>query len=185
MHPVNHIVPFSAIYSCTSNGALTLAAIPPSTQGDLNLPTFKHAKLPMRLCAWRLSPSGQQFAYAGDEVELSIWDTDRAFTESLVAPTPLTAGTKRKRTDALLPAEIWRAKNVANDSLSLRVPVHNTSLAFLDAGAQEGPNHHLLAGTHMGHVRRYDTRVARKPVADWRDIVKAGGVKNVEAGFQE
>lgn len=139
----------------------------------------------MRLCDWRLAPSGQHFAYGGDEVELSVWDAERAFTEPLPSSTSETTGTKRKRADALLPAEIWRAKNVANDSLSLRVPVHNTSLAFLDAGLNTGPGHHLLAGTQIGHVRRYDTRTARKPVADWNGIVKAGGVKKVEAGLRE
>lgn len=138
----------------------------------------------MRLCDWRLSPSGQSFAYGGDEVELSVWDAERAFASPTV-PSPPASSSKRKRGDMLLPAETWRAKNVPNDSLSLRVPVHNTSLAFLADNTSPSSGHHLLTGTQIGNVRRYDTRAARKPVADWTGIVKAGGVKRVENGVQE
>ena len=72
---------------------------------------------------------------------------------------------------------------VANDSLNLRQPVHNTSLAFLPLISDGvGPSHHIIAGTRLGSVRRYDTRVARKPVADWKDIGRIGGVKTVQRG---
>jgi hypothetical protein len=68
---------------------------------------------------------------------------------------------------------------VANDSLSLRQPVHNTCLTFLSTPQQ------LLAGTQRGDVRRYDTRTARKPVAEWKQIAKGNGIGGVEKGFHE
>ena len=72
---------------------------------------------------------------------------------------------------------------VANDSLSLRQPVHNTCLTYISATSQQ-----LLAGTQRGDVRRYDTRVARKPVAEWKQIVPKGGnsgIGSIEKGLHE
>lgn len=69
----------------------------------------------MRLAEWRLSPDEKTFAYAGDEVELSIWDTEKAFSakQSPQENASVNEGSKkRKRNDQLLPGEIWRAKNV-------------------------------------------------------------------------
>jgi hypothetical protein len=76
-----------------------------------------------------------------------------------------------------------RLRQVANDSLSLRQPVHNTCLTYISATSQ-----HLLAGTQRGVVRRYDTRVARKPVAEWKQIVPTSGnsgIGGIEKGFHE
>ena len=45
---------------------------------------------------------------------------------------------------------------------------------------------HLLAGTELGSVRRYDTRAARRPVADWTTISSQGaGIKAVQRGAAE
>lgn len=91
------------IYSCTSNGALRL------TKGD----ELQHslAVLPTRLCCWRLSSDDKSFAYGGEEVEVSLWDTERSFSQPITStPGP---SQKRKRQGDLLPAEIWRAKNVS------------------------------------------------------------------------
>ncbi|KZT69002.1 hypothetical protein DAEQUDRAFT_298805 [Daedalea quercina L-15889] len=166
------------VFSCTSNGALRSM-----TLGEDNTPpSAQTSTLPMRLSDWRLSHDGRTFAYGGDEVELSVWDTESAF-----APRDRTADAdnkKRKRGDQLLSGEVWRAKNVPNDGLSLRQPVHNTSLTYLQPSPSTS-QHHLLAGTHYGHVRRYDTRAARRPVADWKGIGKVGGVRTVEKGFAE
>jgi ribosome biogenesis protein NSA1 len=139
----------------------------------------------MRLKDWKLGPGGNTFCYGGDEVELSLWDVERAFApgEQVAATPAATDAKKRKRGDDLLPGEVWRAKNVPNDELSLRVPVHNTSIAFLSPS--EGSTAHLLAGTHVGAVRRYDTRAARKPVANWKGIVKIGPVRAVQSGHHE
>lgn len=68
---------------------------------------------------------------------------------------------------------------VANDSLSLRQPVHNTCLTYFSTSQQ------LVAGTQRGDVRRYDTRAARKPVAEWKQISKGNGIGAVGKGHNE
>ncbi|EJD53025.1 hypothetical protein AURDEDRAFT_142097 [Auricularia subglabra TFB-10046 SS5] len=126
----------------------------------------------------RLSPDTKSFASGGEEVELSVWDLERSFTAE-DAP-PRSALKKRKQDELLHPAETWRAKNVPYDSLNLRVPVQISSLTFL------GNDHELLTGTSFGAVRRYDTRAARKPVANWTNVIaKEGSIRRVERGVSE
>lgn len=67
-----------------------------------------------------------------------------------------------------------------NDSLGLRQPIRITSLTYLSSSS--GSNHHLLTGTQLGSVRRYDSRVARRPVSDWK-VAKVGGIATLEQGF--
>ena len=72
------------------------------------------SSLPNRLHDWRLSVNGETFAYGGEEVDLSLWNVEMAFlprtgTEGVVSR-------KRKRKDALMPGETWRAKNVTLSS---------------------------------------------------------------------
>lgn len=73
--------------------------------------SHKLAALPTRLFDWRIASDQNTFAYGGDEVELSLWDTTRAFSP---APEKIaeTDAKKRKRGDTLFPGELWRAKNV-------------------------------------------------------------------------
>ncbi|KAJ7452476.1 hypothetical protein B0H11DRAFT_2161563 [Mycena galericulata] len=161
------------IYSCTSNGALRL--VPP---GDDKQPVL--GSLPTRLCDWRLASDQASFAYGGDEVELSVWDTEQALTQGHATSSD-SLFTKRKR-DALFPGEIWRAKNIQNDGLGLRQPVRITSLTYLATSTPA--RHHILTGTQLGEVRRYDTR-ARRPASNWKDIGKMGGIKKIEKGLAE
>ncbi|KAI0748016.1 hypothetical protein C8Q80DRAFT_709953 [Daedaleopsis nitida] len=169
-----------SIFSCTSNGALRLTQLSPESTE----PMSSLASLPMRLCEWRLAQSGQNFAYGGDEVELSIWDTENAFSHKSEVPPSSAESNKRKRGDQLLPGEVWRAKNIPNDHLSLRQPVRNTALTFLQSSSSTA-HHDLLVGTASGNVRRYDTRAARRPVADWKAVGKTGGISTVEKGFHD
>ncbi|KAG7452565.1 uncharacterized protein BT62DRAFT_925121 [Guyanagaster necrorhizus] len=166
------------IFTCTSNGALRMT--PPSGTAAQAQAELRTALLPTRLYSWKLAADQETFAYGGDEVDLSLWNTEQAFQQPAMPPTAAVTK-KRKRNTDLLPGEIWRAKNVSNDSLSLRQPIRVTSLAYLST---ESP-HHFLVGTQLGHLRRYDTRAARRPVADWIGIVKAGSVRAVEKGFSE
>lgn len=168
------------IYSCTSNGALRR-----TVNIEDESPTSQTAVLPMRLSDWRLSSDGSTFAYVGDEVELSVCDVEQIFaSKSPPGATASVNGQKRKRRNDLLPGEIWRARNVANDSLSLRQPVHNNCLTYI-APSPSASQHHLLVGTQFGNVRRYDTRSFRRPVADWQKVAKTGGINAVEKGFNE
>ncbi|KAI0797681.1 hypothetical protein C8Q75DRAFT_801608 [Abortiporus biennis] len=168
------------IYTCTSNGALRL-----TKPGEDGGESSDLGTLPMRLAQWRLSSSGETFAYAGDEVELSVWNTEQAFiAKSQPKDESSEKPKKRKRNEQLLPGEIWRAKNLPNDELNLRQPVRNTALAYLQ-NSSAASNQHLLVGTQFGDVRRYDTRAARRPVANWKGIGKTGGIQVIEKGISE
>lgn len=72
---------------------------------------------------------------------------------------------------------------VHNDNLGLRQPIRITSLSYIDSDPSLATPH-LLAGTQLGSLRRYDTRSARRPVSDWK-IAKVGGVKIVQKGLSE
>ena len=71
-----------------------------------------------------------------------------------------------------------------NDGLGLRQPVHITSLIYLSQTAPSSQQH-LLTGTQLGDLRRYDTRAARRPVVQWEGVGKLGGIKKIEKGFAE
>ncbi|KAK0483571.1 hypothetical protein IW261DRAFT_1463961 [Armillaria novae-zelandiae] len=163
------------IFTCTSNGALRM------TPKSSTAAETRTALLPTRLNSWKLAADHETFAYGGDEVDLSLWNTEQAFQQPATSSTADVTSKKRKRKNDLFPGEIWRAKNVSNDSLSLRQPIRITALSYLST---ESP-HHLLTGTQLGHLRRYDTRAARRPVADWTGIVKVGGVQTIEKGFSD
>ncbi|KIM28797.1 hypothetical protein M408DRAFT_329244 [Serendipita vermifera MAFF 305830] len=128
-----------------------------------------------------------QFAYAGNEVNLSVWNTEVAFQlgDSQASQATASAGGKRARSnDQLFPGEIWRAKNVANDSLDLRQPVNISSLAFLSTN-ESGPHHNIAVGNTLGAVHRYDTRKGRKPASSWSDSRMSGGISLIEKGMRE
>lgn len=110
------------IFSCTSNGALRSITLAQDEQP----PKHELASLPTRLCDWRMASNQKTFAYGGDEIELSVWDTERAFTKP--SEDSVVEAKKRKRNDTLLHGEIWRAKNVFNDSPVSMIPLILTFL---------------------------------------------------------
>ncbi|OCB84086.1 hypothetical protein A7U60_g8758 [Sanghuangporus baumii] len=175
------------LFWCTSNGALGRSVL--ELDAEEASSSFRKATLPMRLCSWNLSPDASSFAYGGNEVDLSVWDTERTFQETLgsqVIPSENSDTTKkRKRAGDLFPAEIWRAKNLPNDALSLRQPIHITSLSYLSSSSVGAGGVHLVSGTEGGDVRRYDTRAARRPIANWTSVAKVGGIGLVRAGLSE
>ncbi|KAL5490491.1 hypothetical protein ACEPAI_5324 [Sanghuangporus weigelae] len=175
------------LFWCTSNGALGHSVLEPNAEEAS--PSFRKATLPMPLCSWSLSPDASSFAYGGNEVDLSVSDTERTFQETLEAqeiPSEKSNTTKKiKRGGDLFPAEIWRAKNLPNDALSLRQQIHITSLSYLSSNAAGVGGVHLVSGTEGGDIRRYDTRAARRPIANWTGVAKVGGVGLVQAGLSE
>ena len=72
---------------------------------------------------------------------------------------------------------------ISNDRLNLREPVHITALSYLHSQSPASP--HLVTGTYDGHIRRYDTRVARKPVANLSDLKTTGSVNAVREGGEQ
>lgn len=89
-----------------------------SREPDSNEFTSITTSLPTRLSGWRLYQD--TFAYGGDEVDLSVFETERAFQNPIDVLASTTAAKKRKRNDVLFPGEIWRAKNVFHYMLSYR-----------------------------------------------------------------
>ncbi|KAI6028356.1 hypothetical protein F5J12DRAFT_715033 [Pisolithus orientalis] len=175
----------NTVFSCTSNGALRLSTLGEETR----LPTHKLAALPSKLTEWRIGCNKETFAYGGDDVELSVWNTERAFqpsspSEDASSISPVNTKKRKRAGDTLFPGEIWRAKNVPNDFLDLRQPVHNTCLTYISPSSSTGQQH-LLAGTRFGDVRRYDTRAGRRPVSDFKSVGKIGGVRAIEKGLSE
>ncbi|KAH6918631.1 WD40-repeat-containing domain protein [Coprinopsis sp. MPI-PUGE-AT-0042] len=166
----------SAAFSCTSNGALRMATYSQDSPESL----IQHTRsLPMRLCDWKLSPGGSKFAYGGEEVALSVWDTEKAFQAASSSQSENLSDTKkRKRADALFPGEVWRAKHPSNDNLNLRQPTRITALNFL---ASSSSSSDLVAGNLAGDVQRYDTRSTRRPVAEWKSVGK-DGVRSLVVG---
>ena len=107
----------STTFTCTSGGILQKSSLI-SSEGD-NSKSFQieqsHLDLPSRLYDWRLSEDGLNFAYGGDEVEVSLWNTDRAFQTSNCADQSVSQSNlkRRKKNHDLYPGEIWRARNVS------------------------------------------------------------------------
>lgn len=105
-------------YSCTARGFLRLKLFGTDIGGseDTLESSSRATVLPMRLKDWRLSPSETHFAYGGDEVEVSLWDIEKAFSEPVkTSEDVINSGRKRKeRKDKvkLLHGEVWRAQNV-------------------------------------------------------------------------
>ncbi|KAG6376105.1 hypothetical protein JVT61DRAFT_2077 [Boletus reticuloceps] len=97
---------------------------------------------------------------------------------------PLQAARSEKKLKPCFPGEVWRAKNVANDYLGLRQPIHNTCLTYMSSSSSSHQTQ-ILAGTRFGDLRRYDTRSGRRPVSDFKGVGKVGGVKSVENGSLE
>ncbi|TFK76495.1 hypothetical protein BDN72DRAFT_785446 [Pluteus cervinus] len=166
----------SQVLTCTSNGALRMTQLTDDSEQVLS----KTASLPMRLNSWKLSKNNTTFAYGGEEVDLSVCDTERVFIASGEVPPSSDKG-KRKRKEELLPGEIWRAKNVSPDNLGLRQPIRITSLSYLDPHFA----HQLIAGTEFGDLRHYDTRAARRPIANYTALAKVSGIKLIQPGSQE
>lgn len=59
-----------------------------------------------------MSDNKETFAYGGDEVDLSLWNTELAWQRQPESTTLTGSSKKRKRNDDLFPAELWRARNV-------------------------------------------------------------------------
>ncbi|XAO22647.1 hypothetical protein I312_101420 [Cryptococcus bacillisporus CA1280] len=116
-------------------------------------------------CLASTSLAPNQLALGGKEVDVSIWDVERTFASS--SDSPMVDDGKRKK-NAPEPGQIWQAKNMPNNYLKLRPPVHHLALSWLNSPDA------LVSGTKMGTVRRFDTR-QRKPVADWK-VAREGGV---------
>ncbi|KAH3686829.1 hypothetical protein WICPIJ_002196 [Wickerhamomyces pijperi] len=97
------------------------------------------------------------FAYGGKENDVKIL---RLIPEDLQAH----LFKKSKKHVKLTPEQfLYQAKNVKNDKLDLRVPVHPSKLQFINLENHTADSWELLSVTRHGHVRTYDTTHGRKP----------------------
>lgn len=149
---------YSGTVSALTSGLLTFH---PSSGSR---PSSRSVSSPLA-CLASTSLAPNQFALGGKEVDVSIWDIERTFASS--SDSPMVDDGKRKK-NAHEPGQIWQAKNMPNNYLKLRPPVHHLALSWLNSPDA------LVSGTKMGTVRRFDTR-QRKPVADWK-VAREGGV---------
>ncbi|KAJ9094198.1 hypothetical protein QFC19_008050 [Naganishia cerealis] len=168
----------TGVLSSLSSGQLTLH--PFSSSG-----TTYTASVPSPLACLRTIPSTSstgpsQMALAGKDVELSVWDIERTFAAGAKPKDDGSDGKSKKRKKGELEqGEIWRAKHLPNNNLSLQTPINYLSLCILPTSGSTL----IAAGTKSGHVRKYDTR-QRKYVADWK-VAREGGVVTLEAGMHD
>ncbi|KAF9953789.1 WD repeat-containing protein 74, partial [Mortierella alpina] len=90
----------------------------------------------------------------------------KAATKSSSSPSEKATGAteaRYKSKEILANGQLFKAKNVKNDHLDLRVPVWNTDLLFLS----QYDFTRVVAGTRFHQIRVYDTKNgARRPVVD-------------------
>lgn len=129
-------------------------------------------------------------ATGGKEQELTLWDlkalckdtaeeetpepaTKKGKKNSKKAPAPAPAKETEKKAggpdarykskDILANGQIFKAKNVKNDHLDLRVPVWNTDVQFLN----QYDTSRIAVGTRNHQIRVYDIKSgARRPAVD-------------------
>ncbi|WVW82947.1 hypothetical protein I302_104962 [Kwoniella bestiolae CBS 10118] len=133
-------------------------------------------------CLTSTSASPHSFVTAGKEVDVSIWDIERTFGSSSGGmeedgPARTWEGGKRKK-NVYEVGQIWQAKNVPQNNLSLRQPINHLCLTYLN----DSP-HLLVSGTKAGTIRRFDLR-QRKPLSDWK-VAREGGIGCVASGVEQ
>ncbi|KAG0347068.1 WD repeat-containing protein 74 [Podila humilis] len=138
------------------------------------------------ICRMRVHPTQHHVvATAGKEQELTLWDLsvllkDTSSESSASTSSKKPKGKKNQEKQApveepkngnsatykskeiLTSGQIFKAKNVKNDHLDLRVPVWNTDLQYLDSVAISK----IVVGTRHHQIRVYDTKGARRPAVD-------------------
>ncbi|KAF9976768.1 WD repeat-containing protein 74 [Actinomortierella ambigua] len=156
------------LMTCINTGLLTLHSIDNPTSS-------RTTNLGQNLCRMRVHPVDHHLVAAcGNEEELTIWDLHQIFpeesTKTSATSAPAGAHDEKKNTsrhkakDTLAKGQLFKAKNVKNDFLDLRVPVWNTDFQFLDS--KDHQHHRLAVGTRNHQLRVYDTKQARRPVVD-------------------
>ncbi|KAK9356837.1 hypothetical protein V1523DRAFT_400676 [Lipomyces doorenjongii] len=156
--------------SCTATGKLImrdLHSISDSTNDYYTL-------LGEPINAFRVHPRQPNIiAYGGKERELEISvienvcrresdstaDSESDQSSSWYIATIPTGRTLSRR-------KLWKAKNVKNDELDLRVPVWISDIRFLDVNRNSETDFRLAISTRFGHVRVYETKYSRKPIVN-------------------
>jgi len=106
---------YRGIIQCTQKGHVRFTTTDTSSDARDNPKTEAHVcNVPMGIRHFKATHSGAQFAYAGKEVNLSLWNTELAFaTENQSTEGNIDKTSKKRSRENLFPGEIWRAKNVS------------------------------------------------------------------------
>ncbi|KAF9438513.1 WD repeat-containing protein 74 [Entomortierella beljakovae] len=175
---------FVGLFANTGTGVLSIQPIDESSEA-------KTYNVGSDICRMRVHPTQHNIiATAGKEQELTIWDLDQLFADekseantqekagkgkknagknTKSAPTeqvtaaPKGPDSRYKSKEVLEKGQIFKAKNVKNDFLDLRVPVWNTDFHFL----KQDDISKIAVGTRNHQIRVYDTKSgARRPTMD-------------------
>ncbi|KAF9547556.1 WD repeat-containing protein 74, partial [Mortierella hygrophila] len=171
-----------SVITCTNTGRLVVQSIADHSKTTV-------LEVGKDICRMRVHPREHHIvATGGKEQELTIWDlkalikvpvaeekTPEPTTKKgkknskKAAPAPTPAPVKEepevryKSKDILANGQIFKAKNVKNDYLDLRVPVWNTDLQFLN----QYDTSRIAVGTRHHQIRVYDVKSgARRPAVD-------------------
>ncbi|KAG0374235.1 WD repeat-containing protein 74 [Mortierella sp. AD032] len=169
-----------SIITCTNTGRLVVQSIADQSKTTV-------LEVGKDICRMRVHPREHHIvATGGKEQELTLWDLKalcKDTTEEI--PEPVKKGKKNKKAaaaptpvpekkaegsevrykskDILGNGQLFKAKNVKNDYLDLRVPVWNTDLQFLN----QYDTSRIAVGTRNHQIRVYDLKGgARRPAID-------------------
>ncbi|KAG0297592.1 WD repeat-containing protein 74 [Linnemannia gamsii] len=172
-----------SIITCTNTGRLVVQSIADHSKATV-------LEVGKDICRMRVHPREHHIvATGGKEQELTLWDlkalckdteeetpepsTKKGKKNSKKAPAPAPAKEMEKKAggpearykskDILANGQIFKAKNVKNDYLDLRVPVWNTDVQFLN----QYDTSRIAVGTRNHQIRVYDIKSgARRPAVD-------------------
>ncbi|KAK9332783.1 hypothetical protein V1520DRAFT_367558 [Lipomyces starkeyi] len=156
--------------SCTATGKLImrdLHSISDSTNDYYTL-------LGEPINAFRVHPNQPNIiAYGGKERELEISVIENICRRESDSTTDSESDQSSSWYIAAIPTgrtlsrrKLWKAKNVKNDELDLRVPVWISDIRFLDVNRNSETDFRLAISTRFGHVRVYETKYSRKPIVN-------------------
>ncbi|WWC69285.1 uncharacterized protein I206_103223 [Kwoniella pini CBS 10737] len=163
--------------SALTSGQITYHSSSSSSSSSDEIKTSSSSRIipsPLQ-CITSTSLLPNSFVTAGKEVDISIWDIERTFGSSDQVTKTWENGKRKK--NVLEAGQIWQAKNVPQNNLSLRQPINHLSLTYIN-----GSPHHLVSGTKAGTIRQFDTR-QRKPLSDWK-VAREGGINCVVSGVE-
>jgi ribosome biogenesis protein NSA1 len=127
------------VATCTDNGLVSYF----HWTGKHSIPQANIDLKVKDLCCFRVHPNHINiFVTGGKECELSRWNLSNLIDKN--------------------PVPEWKAKNVKNDHLDLRVKVWVTDIQFVNSDVNE-----ILISTGYHHVRYYDTRKQKRPLTSY------------------
>ncbi|KAF9123668.1 WD repeat-containing protein 74 [Mortierella sp. 14UC] len=170
-----------SIITCTNTGRLVVQSIADQSKTTV-------LEVGKDICRMRVHPREHHIvATGGKEQELTLWDLKALCKDTTEeTPEPAKKGKKNNKKAAPAPAsvpekktggsdarykskeilangQLFKAKNVKNDHLDLRVPVWNTDLQFLN----QYDTSRIAVGTRHHQIRVYDLKGgARRPAVD-------------------